>query len=73
MELTGRIAQVTNGPGGQRVVFCYRNTQYELDYISFFVRVATDFKVGDIANLKLEKVDTASYDDTSWYDAKGRI
>jgi hypothetical protein len=73
LKLHGRIARVTDGPGGQRVVFRYKDTQYEYDHISFFFKRVTEFKVGDHAVVELKKIDTAAYDDTSWHDSQGRI
>lgn len=55
MRLEGEISKVVDGPGGQRVVFRYKNTQYEDDHISFFFRTPTTFVVGDLASVTLKK------------------
>jgi len=72
MTIEGYIARVTDGPGGQRVVFRYKNTIHEFDHISFFFEKPADFKVGDYAKVTLEKAELPE-DYSGWYSSEGRI
>jgi hypothetical protein len=57
MRIEGIIARVTDGPGGQLVVFRYRDAMFEYDHILFATKERTDLKPGDRASVELKRAE----------------